>query len=69
MVQSAKRGKQFMCSRCQLLCYRLIRCLRVYCHTVNQQELFADKKREGRCNKFIPCSDLQQMAKVILTEF
>ena len=32
MVQSASRGKQFVCSRCQLLCYRLISWLRVYSH-------------------------------------
>ena len=32
MVQSATRGKQIVCSRCQLLCYRLISWLRVYSH-------------------------------------
>ena len=32
MVQSATRGKQIVCSCCQLLCYRLISWLRVYSH-------------------------------------
>ena len=32
MGQLATRGKQIVCSRCQLLCYRLISWLRVYSH-------------------------------------
>ena len=32
MVLSATRGKQIVCSRCQLLCYRFISWLRVYSH-------------------------------------
>ena len=32
MVQLATRGKQIVCSRCQLLCYRVISWLRVYSH-------------------------------------
>ena len=49
MMQSATRGEQFVCSRCQsvvvLQIDQLIACLY---SSVNQQGLLADKKREGR---------------------
>ena len=32
VMQSVTRGKQFVCSRCQLMCYRLISRLSVYSH-------------------------------------
>ena len=43
MVESATRGKQFVCSLCQLLCYRLISW-----SSVIQQGLLADKERDQR---------------------
>ena len=49
MVQSATRGKQIVCSRCQLFVlqtYQLIACLQ---SLVNQQGLLANKKLEGKC--------------------
>ena len=49
MVQSATRGKQIVCSRCQL-CYRFDRLIACLQSSVNQQGLLADKKREGRCS-------------------
>ena len=51
MMQSATRGEQFVCSRCQsvvvLQIHQLIACLY---SSVNQQGALADKKREGRCS-------------------
>ena len=51
VVQSATRGKKFVCSRCQsvvvLQIDQLIACLY---SSVDQQGALADKKREGRCS-------------------
>ena len=49
MVQSATRGKQIVCSRCQLLCLQIDQLIACLQSSMNQQGLLTDKKREGRC--------------------